>query len=150
MNTNSTRPMANNACRCKPDAYDISMAMPVVRNRTVPSRVGRFATFPATIMTAIVSPMARPTPKITPDKIPERAAGMVMWKMVCVAVAPSPSEASRYDAGTARRDCSVTFTMVGIIMTAKIRMAAKRLSPMVAPPNTARIAGTITSIPKKP
>ena len=54
--------------------------------------------FPATKITAIVSPIARPTPKIIPVKIPDhdgdRAAGKVTLKIVCIFDAPSAKDPS--------------------------------------------------------
>ena len=50
--------------------------------------------FPAIIITAIVSPIARPTPSTTADRMPDLAAGRVALKMVCIFEAPSPREAS--------------------------------------------------------
>ena len=45
-------------------------------------------TLPATMITAMVSPMALPTPKITPAKIPDFAAGTVTLKIVFTGVVP--------------------------------------------------------------
>ncbi len=51
--------------------------------------------FPATMMTAMVSPTARPMPRMTAATMPERAAGSTTRRMVCHCVAPSASDASR-------------------------------------------------------
>ena len=48
-----------------------------------------------TIITVMVSPMARPMPNITPVSTPERAAGKVTRQMVCHSVAPRAKAASR-------------------------------------------------------
>ena len=56
---------------------------------------GKRAALPVTIITAIVSPMARPTPSIIAVRMPERAAGTVTRQMVCQRVAPNASAASR-------------------------------------------------------
>jgi len=50
---------------------------------------------PVTIITAMVSPMARPMPSMTAVTMPERAAGTTMRQMVCHSVAPMASPASR-------------------------------------------------------
>ena len=51
--------------------------MPVVRNRTDWNSPGILATFPATMMMAMASPMARPTPSTTAVATPLRAA----WRL---------------------------------------------------------------------
>ena len=55
---------------------------------------GITALLPATMITAIVSPMARPTPKITPAKIPCFAAGITAKNTLLSWVAPSAREPS--------------------------------------------------------
>ena len=55
---------------------------------------GKMAVFPVTIMTAIVSPMALPIPRMTAADIPEAAAGTMTFIMVSHLVAPMASEAS--------------------------------------------------------
>ena len=54
--------------------------MPVVRKRTLERRLGMLATLPATIMMAMASPMARPTPSTTAAAMPLFAAGAEMRK----------------------------------------------------------------------
>ena len=71
------------------------MTIPVVISRTVPKMEGICTTLPATMITAMVSPMALPTPKITPAKIPDFAAGTVTLKIVFTGVVPRAREASR-------------------------------------------------------
>ena len=68
--------MEKSACRCKPLEYDISLATAVVRKRTL-SKIepGMFGALPETIITAIASPMARPTPSTTAAAMPLFAAG---------------------------------------------------------------------------
>ena len=53
------------------------------------------AALPVTIITVMVSPIARPTPSITAVSTPARAAGSVTRQMVCQRVAPSARAASR-------------------------------------------------------
>jgi len=50
---------------------------------------GSFTAFPRTMIMAMVSPMARPMPKMMLETIPERAAGIITRQMVCQWVAPS-------------------------------------------------------------
>ena len=99
-------------------------------------------------MTAIVSPTARPTPKIIPAIIPDLAAGSSAKNTLRSLHAPSASEPSKYSDGTARSDVSLTETIVGRIIIARTIEAARMLVPL--PPNTVRITGTIAVSPKKP
>ena len=62
---------------------------------------GILAALPVTIITAIVSPMARPMPSMTAMTMPERAAGSTTRQIVCHCVAPMASAPSRYSLGTA-------------------------------------------------
>ena len=105
--------------------------------------------FPQTMTTAMASPMARPTPRITPARIPDFAAGTITLKMVPIWVLPRARDASLYATGTARRAVSDTLMMVGSTITARMRIMASRLSPTV-PGKTRRRKGTSTIIPKKP
>ncbi|MBI2974562.1 MAG: hypothetical protein HYY43_03115 [Deltaproteobacteria bacterium] len=56
--------------------------------------LGMIVALPDIIITAIVSPTARPIPKITPARIPERAAGRITLQTVCHSVAPNAREPS--------------------------------------------------------
>ena len=47
---------------------------------------------PATKLTAVASPSARPTPKIAAVKIPDLAEAHTTLKFVCVGVAPNASD----------------------------------------------------------
>ena len=75
INRNNTKAIENNACCCNPLEYAISLATAVVRNLTLWNRDGIFGTFPDTIITAMASPIALPTPKTTAAVIPLLAAG---------------------------------------------------------------------------
>ena len=55
---------------------------------------GIIAWFPATITTAIVSPMALPIPRIIPDITPDFAAGITVLKILLSFVAPRASAPS--------------------------------------------------------
>ena len=100
-------------------------------------------------MTAIASPMARPTPSTTAAAMPLFAAGTETRKYVSMGVAPSASEASSYSCGTASSAVTLTLMIDGRIMTASTMMAANRLAPS-GRWNVLRMAGTSTSIPTRP
>lgn len=124
--------------------------MPEVSGRTAPNRCGKDTVLPATMMIAIVSPMARPTPRITPARMPDLAAGICTLKIVPICVLPNARDASLYEGGTASNAFCATLMIVGKIIMARIRITASRLSPLVRPGNSARRPGTITRMPKKP
>ena len=108
-----------------------------------------FGTLPDTIMTAMASPMARPTPSTTAAAMPLFAAGTETLKYVSIGVAPSASDASSYSGGTASSAVTDTLMIDGRIMIASTMMAASRLAPS-ARWNTLRMPGTSTSIPTRP
>lgn len=108
-----------------------------------------FGTFPETIITAIASPMARPTPSTTAAAMPLLAAGTETLKQVSVGVAPSAREASSYSFGTASSAVTDTFTMDGSIITARTIIAASRLAPS-GTLKSFLIPGTSMSMPTRP
>src|SRR2546428_56894 len=69
--------------------------------------------FPITINTAIVSPMARPMPRITPVRIPGLAAGNSTLQIVCHLVAPRANDASSNRTGKARIESSDMDRIIG-------------------------------------
>ena len=76
INTNSTTAVAIRASLCKSAAYPISKTMFAVMVLTpLNNPLGRASWIHATLITAIDSPIARPTPSITPAITPEAAAG---------------------------------------------------------------------------
>ena len=83
------------------------------------------------MLMAMASPRARPMPSTTPVRIPERAAGTVTLKMVCILLAPRAREAARRESGTARREEALTLMTVGRIMMASTTTAESRLAPPV-------------------
>ncbi len=98
---NSTMPMANNTWKwvlpCATSPISAAMVAVMVRtgiNSELMSSAMR-AALPVTINTAIVSPMARPTPSIIAVRMPDLPAFTVTIQMVCHLVAPSASAASR-------------------------------------------------------
>ena len=123
--------------------------MAVVRKVTLPKSCGMLATLPATIITAMASPTARPMPSTTPAAMPLLAAGMLTLKMVSVGVAPRARLASSYSGGTARSAVSDTLMMEGRIMTESTSMAASRLVPL-GRPKTLAMRGTSTDTPIRP
>ena len=82
---------------------------------------------PQTMITAIVSPTARPIPSTTEAAIPGFAAGTTTLKMVSILEAPRASAPSLYSLGTARRDVSEMLAMVGRTMADNMAIMARRL-----------------------
>ena len=84
---------------------------------------------PITIVTAIVSPSARPSPSTHAPKMPTRAAGSTTRVAVSHFVAPSAIDASRRSRGIAAitsREIAVT---VGTIMSARMIPAVSSPTP---------------------
>ena len=79
---------------------------------------GTWSTFPMTIVTAIVSPSARPNASMTPPRMPIRAVGRMTCRIVSHRVAPIPVYPSRRESGTDRMTSRETATTIGTIMTA--------------------------------
>lgn len=122
----------------------------MVRKRTGANRLsGILGTLPDTIIMAMASPMARPTPSTTAVATPERAAGREMRKMVSMWVAPRARLASSYSRGTACRAVSATLMMEGRIITARTTIAASRVAPE-ASWKVLWMAGTSTIMPTRP
>ena len=98
MSTNSRRmkPVAMSPSRCTPEEYPISVTMCVVMVRTGMKRsVGKLLdVLPTTMETAIVSPTARPTPRMRAERIPRFAAGTQTLKIACALVLPRASAPS--------------------------------------------------------
>lgn len=95
MNTNRTTAVAIRASLWKPWAYPISMTILVVMVLAMlrmPS--GMTALFPTITETASVSPIARPTPKITAAIMPDFAAGKTVKNTLLSWVAPRASAPS--------------------------------------------------------
>ena len=75
--------------------------------------LGMMAALPVTIITAMVSPIALPIPRIMAAVIPDRAEGTITLLIVCHLVAPIDREASRYSMGTELIASSDTLIIVG-------------------------------------
>ena len=123
--------------------------MAVVRNRTDFKSPGILATFPETMMIAMASPMARPTPRTMDAAIPLLAAGRETRKYVSVFVAPRARDAASYSGGPARSAVSETLMIDGRIIMASTTTAASRQAPDESP-NSRWIVGTSTIIPTRP
>src|SRR5256712_1481967 len=89
--------------------------------------------FPIVMVTAIVSPTARPRPRMIAPKIPARAYRRTAIRVVSHRVAPRLKAASRWLSGTARRASRDTAEMVGMIMTARSTPAVNLSVPMGFP-----------------
>src|SRR3712207_1340685 len=74
---------------------------------------------PITIVTAIVSPSARPRPSMTPPIMPARAYGTIASQITSHWVPPTASNASRWWTGTLLRTSREMAAMVGRIMIAR-------------------------------
>ena len=86
---------------------------------------------PMTIVTAIVSPRARPRPRIIAPKMPFARVGQsTAMRVTSQRVAPRPYAASRWRSGTLRKISRETLVMMGRIITAMISDAARMLGPM--------------------
>lgn len=101
----------------------------MVRSRTVPSSLGGFAIFPATIITAIVSPIARPMASEMPDIIVFFAVGRQILKIVSILFAPKLNDASFKWIGTACSAETAVFIIVGRIIIVKTIITASIESP---------------------
>ena len=84
---------------------------------------------PITMVTAMVSPRARPNPKIIAPTMPELAAGNNTRVMVSQRVAPKPMEAVRNWGGRANNTSRLMAAIVGKIIIAKIKPATSILGP---------------------
>jgi len=80
---------------------------------------------PINMVTAIVSPMARPKPNAIAAKIPEKPASITAVLIVSQGVAPNALTPSRNVVGIDKKTSRQTAVIVGRIMTAKINPAVK-------------------------
>ena len=87
------------------------------------------ARLPITIVTAIVSPSARPKPRITAPKIPARELLRTAIFIISHWVQPRPSAASRCEWGMARKTSREIEEIVGMIMIARITPAVSIPTP---------------------
>ena len=90
---------------------------------------------PITSATAIVSPIARPSPSSTAPTTPPWLCGQTAPRIISRRVAPSAYAPSLSMAGTVAmtsRDSEVT---IGVIMKARMMPAVKNEAPLVGGPN---------------
>ena len=117
--------------------------------RTFQMGSGMTAALPATIRTAMVSPTARPMPRIMAAAMPEMAAGTMTLLIVCHRVAPIASEPSLNSRGTALMASSETLIIVGRAMIPRRIEAASHVSP-VGISKVTRMKSVSTIRPKNP
>ncbi len=79
------------------------------------------------MVTAMVSPMARPRPRMTAEMIPVRAYGRTTPVMTSQRVSPSAIPASRWSVGTRMSDSRLNDAMIGVIMSARTSDASNML-----------------------
>ena len=103
------------------------MVADIVRVESV-SDADTMAAFPEAINTIIVSPMARPNASTQAASTPGAAAGSTTRQVVSQRVAPSASDASRYERGTAVNASSATVNTTGTIAIAMPRPATSALT----------------------
>ena len=83
------------------------------------------AALPMTMVTAIVSPIARPRPSMAAPEIPAREYGSTATRIISQRVAPSASAASLWSRGTVDMTSREMALTIGTIMIAKISDATK-------------------------
>ena len=82
-----------------------------------------------TSATAIVSPIARPSPMRIAAVMPLRLCGNTAARIISQRVAPSASAASFCDSGTVANTSRVIAVMIGVIMIARMRPAVMNACP---------------------
>ena len=97
----------------------------------------------------MVSPIARPIPRMIAAAIPERAAGTITRLIVCQRVAPVARDPSRYSRGTELMASSETLIIVGSAMIPRMIDPASQVCPL-ATLNEIRMKLLKTIRPKKP
>jgi hypothetical protein len=111
------------------NSFAITLAMVAPGSRI---EVGIRFVFPMTIVTAIVSPSARPSARITAPRIPGLAASRAT-AIDSAWVAPSASDASRSVFGVARSTSREMETTVGTTMMPRMIPAFRMPIPKGAP-----------------
>ena len=105
--------------------------------------------FPATNITAIVSPNALPIPSKKEARIPDFAYCTLVLKIVCILVAPNAKDPSTTAFGTACKEETDRDTTVGNTISAKIMDALNNVEPLFNIKIFCTI-GTIIVNPKNP
>ena len=78
---------------------------------------------PTTNATAIVSPIARPSPMSTAPTIPPLLCGNTEPRIISQRVAPSATAASFWEVGTVANTSRVIEVMIGVIISATMTPA---------------------------
>ena len=104
---------------------------------------------PAIMMTAIVSPMARPTPRMRDAVMDDFAAGTIVLNTACSWVAPKARAPSYSSCGTASIPFLDSATTVGKIMMPSTKEVTKSPAPSPVGEMLAN-SGMMTAMPKKP
>src|ERR671925_1347196 len=81
---------------------------------------------PITCVTAIASPTARPSPRMSAAAIPEREYGRTTPRIISQRVVPSASAPSLSSRGTPRKSSRETLETIGVIMIVSTRIAGRR------------------------
>src|SRR5271163_2026471 len=92
-----------------------------------------FGELPMTIATAIVSPSARPSPRMIAPTTPEIDGGNTDSRTISHLVAPSASAASRWLCGTTAKTSVQTDEIYGITITARMTPAENILTEVRGP-----------------
>ncbi len=90
-----------------------------------------------------VSPIAREIARITPVTMPGIEAGRTWRRIVCHWVAPSASEPSRIEGGTARIASRAAMMIVGRTSSASVRDPARTMKPRLRGPRTMKASPRI-------
>ncbi len=85
---------------------------------------------PITCVTAIASPIARPSPRMSAAAMPPRAYGKVTPRTISQRVVPSASAPSLSSRGTPRKSSRLMLETIGRIMIASTTIAVKMLEPL--------------------
>ncbi len=105
--------------------------MAVVKNLEDFNKSGMLTALPETIITAMVSPRALPSPKNIPEDIPFFAAGKTTLKIERALDSPSASEASKNLSEKYLIENSEMLIIVGKIMMIRTIIAVNKQSPVV-------------------
>ena len=89
-----------------------------------------------TRISGAVSPIARDSARITPVAMPGMAAGRTCFQIVCHWVAPSASDPSRIDGGTARIASRAVMITTGRTRSPRVSAPASTTRPKPNGPRT--------------
>src|SRR3954470_472319 len=89
---------------------------------------------PITCETAIASPSARPSPRITAATTPPRTVGMMTVRTISQRVAPRPMDASSRSSGTPRNSSRQIEVVIGMVMIVSTMIAVKTVDSTLSWP----------------